>query len=79
MINNSAYQNDLMEINEKIKVAAADLRQIQSRADENGKLAEERRKLISESDSNLQMLRLEITEIETVEYPQEADVEVMVN
>lgn len=68
-----------MEINEKIDAASAELKQIQSKVTENGKLADERRKLITDSDFKLRMLKLEITEIDSYEYPQEADVEVMVN
>lgn len=68
-----------MEINEKIDSANAELQQIGNKVQENTKLADERRKHIAELDSNLRMLNLEITEIESIEYPQEADVEVMVN
>lgn len=68
-----------MEINEKIESAKAELQQIQSRILENTKLADERRKLVDELQSNVTMLGLEISEIEAVEYPQEADVEVMVS
>lgn len=78
-LTNSAYQNDLMEINEKIEKANSEVEQFQSRTSENGKLAEERRKFIADSDAKLRMLHLEITEIESIEYPQEADVEVMVS
>lgn len=75
---NRAYRNDLTQINEKIQTAKAEVEQIQDKINENVKLADERRKLVAEFDSNLQMLRLEITEIESIEYPREADVEVMV-
>lgn len=68
-----------MEIEEKIEAASAELKQIQNKVAENGKLAEERRKLITDSEYKLRMLNLEITETESIEYPQEADVEVMVN
>lgn len=68
-----------MEINEKIESAKAELQQIQNKINENNKYAEERRKLIGDLETNLNMLRLEITEIQSIEYPQEVDVEVMVN
>lgn len=68
-----------MEINEKIELAKAEQQQIQNKVNENSKLADERRKLIANFESNLQMLNLEIAEIQSIELPQEADVEVMVN
>lgn len=68
-----------MEIDEKIEKAKAEIQQIENKVKENAKLAEERRKHISEFDTNVRMLNLEIEEIQTIEYPQEADVEVMVN
>lgn len=60
-------------------MAKAELQQIQNKVNENSKLADERRKLIANFESNLQMLNLEIAEIQSIELPQEADVEVMVN
>ncbi|XP_055325596.1 structural maintenance of chromosomes protein 6 [Sitodiplosis mosellana] len=74
-----AYQNDLQDINEKIDAAKAEIQQIESKVKENIKLGDERRKHIAEVDANLRMLNLEVTEIESIEYPQEADVEVMQN
>lgn len=74
----SAYKTELAEINEKIEKAKAELLQIDNKILENTKLVEGRCKLINELESNLRMIRLEITEIESVEFPQEADVEVMV-
>lgn len=68
-----------MEINEKIEKAKGEMDHIQHKVNENGKLAEERRKVISSLEGNLKMLQLEITEINSIEYPQEADVEVMVS
>lgn len=68
-----------MEINEKIEKAKEELKHIQNKINENTKLADERRRVINELDSNHSVIRLEITEIESVEYPQEADVEVMVS
>lgn len=69
----------MKEIDEKIEKAKAEIQQIENKVKENTKLAEERRKHISEFDANVRMLNLEITEIQSIEYPQEADVEVMVN
>lgn len=74
-----AYKSDLMEINEKIDSARAELQQIENKVKENSKLAEDRRKHINELESNLRILKLEVEEIQSIEYPQEADVEVMVN
>lgn len=73
------YQNELKEIVEKVEASNAEIQTIQQKVNENTKHIEQRRKLISELDANLSMLRLAITEIESFEYPQEADVEVMVS
>lgn len=75
----SAYKTELAEINEKIEKAKAELLNIENKITENTKLVEGRMKLINELESNLTMIRLEITEIQSVEFPQEADVEVMVS
>lgn len=77
--NFSAYKIELAEINEKIEKAKAELMHIENKITENTKLVEGRCKLINELESNLTMIRLEITEIKSVEFPQEADVEVMVS
>lgn len=69
----------MKEINEKIEAAKAELQQIGKKVKENTKLADDRRKHIAELEANLRMLNLEVTEYQSIEYPQEADVEVMVN
>lgn len=54
------------------------MKQIQDKVNENRKLGEERSKLIGSLDSNFKVLQLEIEEIQSIEYPQDVDVEVMV-
>lgn len=72
------YKNDLLKIKERIDANEVQIQQISKKVNENKKLSEERHKLIGELESNLQMFRLEITEIQSVEYPEDVDVEVMV-
>lgn len=67
-----------MKINEKIEANRVLMEQLQKKVIENKKLSEERQTLIGELESSLQIFKLEITEIESVEYPQDVDVEVMV-
>lgn len=67
-----------MKIKEKIDSYKVQMDQIQKKVNENKKFSEERQKLIGELESNLSMIRLEITEIQSVEYPEDVDVEVMV-
>lgn len=66
------------KINEKINAQNVELQQIQKRLNENKKLAEERQKLIDSLECNLRMFNLEIDEVQSVEYPEDVDVEVMV-
>ncbi|XP_031633548.1 structural maintenance of chromosomes protein 6 [Contarinia nasturtii] len=73
------YRNDLLQINEKINAAKEEAEQYQTQLNENARLAKDRRDLITENESNLQMLNLEISEIQSIEYPEEADVQVMQN
>lgn len=67
-----------MKIKEKIEANNVQIAQIQKKVNENKKLSEERQALIGELESNLTMFRLGITEIQSVEYPEDVDVEVMV-
>lgn len=69
----------MLQINEKIEAAKSEIDQIQHKVNENGKLEDASRKVISKLDSSLSMLRLEISEIKSIEYPQDVDVEVMVS
>lgn len=68
----------MLKINEKIEANDIQIQQLTKKVNENKKLSEERHKLIGELESNLKMFRLEITEIESVEYPEDVDIEVMV-
>lgn len=68
----------MLKIKERIDANEVQIQQISKKVNENKKLSEERHKLIGELESNLQMFRLEITEIQSVEYPEDVDVEVMV-
>lgn len=79
MFSSRAYREDLLSINGKIQAAAGEIQQIQHKVTENEKLADERRRLINDLEANLRMLKLQTTEIQSIEYPQEADVEVMVS
>lgn len=74
-----ACQADLLEIGEKINGIKTEMHQIQNKINENDKLVQERRKLIGNLEASSRMFQLQITEIQSTEYPQEADVEVMVN
>lgn len=75
---NSHYGNQLTEINGKIEGNNVQMKLIQTKIDENQKLSHERQELIGTLESNSKMYRLEITEIESIECPQDVDVEVMV-
>lgn len=74
-----AYREDLLGINEKIEAAKCEIQQIQNKVIENKKLADQESQLIGDLESNQRILKLSITEIQSIEYPQEADVEVMVS
>lgn len=72
------YKTELTKLNGKIEAADAEMKQITVKMTENRKLSEERNKLIGSLDSNFKVLQLEIEEIQSIEYPQDVDVEVMV-
>lgn len=74
----SYYKDNLAKTNAKIEQNQASIQQIQKKVNENKKLADERQALISNLESNLSLIRLGITEIQSIEYPQDVDVEVMV-
>lgn len=67
-----------MKIKERIETNQVHIEQIQKKVAENKKLSEDRQALIGELESRLSMFRLEVTEIKSVEYPEDVDVEVMV-
>lgn len=67
-----------MKIKEKIEAIEAHIEQLKKKEKENEKLGKERQALIGTLETNLSMLRLGITEIKSVEYPEDVDVEVMV-
>lgn len=67
-----------MKIKGKIEAANVELIRNADKIKENDKLQDEQRKFIAELEAKLRMLRLSITEKESIEYPEEVDVEVMV-
>lgn len=69
----------MLEINEKIERSKTEINNAQAKLNENVKLGDERRRIVSDLNTKLRDLGLEITEVQSIEYPQEADVEVMVN
>lgn len=72
-------KNELAIVSDKIEASNAEMKQVQAKVNENQKLGDDRQKLITSLDSSLRVLRLELEELQSVEYPQDVDVEVMVS